>query len=94
MNNSITDYYEQSNISDLYAYGNSISENLTNELTQVGNIKDVENRIQITGQLNDSDLVINSYTKHINKTNLIEGRLPNAQSDEIALDHLFMKKTT
>jgi hypothetical protein len=92
LNNSITDYYEQSNISDLYAYGNSISENLTNELTQVGNIKDVENRIQITGQLNDSDLVINSYTKHINKTNLIEGRLPNAQSDEIALDHLFMKK--
>lgn len=36
--------------------------------------------------------MINSNTHKINKVSILEGRLPNNESSEIALDHLFMTK--
>lgn len=91
LNTSISNYYETSNLSDVYATGNGIS-TTTSSIKKLKEIKSIENRIQILGQYHDSDLVINSNTHKINKVSLLEGRLPKDKSSEIALDHLFMTK--
>lgn len=92
LNNTISDYYKQSNLAELYAYGNSISEHTIEDIQQTNYIKNVESRIQFIGQIHDADVVINSLTQTINKPNILEGKLPDTQSKEIALDHLFMEE--
>ena len=92
LNNTISDYYKQSNLAELYAYGNSISEHTIEDIQQTNYIKNVESRIQFIGQIHDADVVINSLTQTINKPNILEGTLPDTQSKEIALDHLFMEE--
>lgn len=91
LNNTISRYYHEANLSNINAYGNNLSKDLTTEIQRLNYIKSAESRTQFSGQVKNSELVINGATQNINKIKVLEGKLPDRNSPEIALDHLFMQ---
>ncbi|MDO4666795.1 MAG: hypothetical protein Q4A90_03045 [Streptococcus sp.] len=90
LSTTINNYYQTTNLSDIYAYSNELPVNFSKDILKTKDVKETEERIQTTADWKNKDIVINSQTDVINKTDFISGTSP--KENQIAIDHLFMEK--
>ena len=94
LDNSITEYYTENNLADLWLYYANVPGDETNTLEEIDNINTAESRYTYDGTQNydslETTLRIHSIPKNnkINKPLVIKGNMPT-ESNEILIDERY-----